>query len=228
MTFAQIFCRCDGDGFRIAGLRVLGWPLAEELHPCFPRGQQQLFFDLRSDSPTLHSLAFPRPSTAFSPPKSPADRPRRLFSIRHVDRIATKCTARQPTFGSTIADPFLTRLKEPKAAIFACEELFADTLERKVQICTRAYRLLTEEIGFPPEDIVFDPNVFAIATGIAEHSGYGIAFIEAPTPCARTWRKCPPLPTRSLAPTRMPACRTSFGNPTRARALTAAARRRTA
>ena len=55
----------------------------------------------------------------------------------------------------------------------------ADTLERKIEICTRAYKLLTEEVGFPPEDIVFDPNVFAIATGIEEHAGYGIAFIEA-------------------------------------------------
>jgi len=55
----------------------------------------------------------------------------------------------------------------------------ADTLERKVEICTKAYKLLTEEIGFPPEDIVFDPNIFAIATGIDEHAGYGIAFIEA-------------------------------------------------
>ncbi|MBV8473324.1 MAG: dihydropteroate synthase, partial [Hyphomicrobiales bacterium] len=55
----------------------------------------------------------------------------------------------------------------------------ADTLERKVEICARAYRLLTEKAGFPPEDIVFDPNVFAIATGIEEHNGYGVAFIEA-------------------------------------------------
>jgi len=55
----------------------------------------------------------------------------------------------------------------------------ADTVERKVEICARAYRLLTEAIGFPPEDIVFDPNVFAIATGIAEHDGYAVAFIEA-------------------------------------------------
>src|SRR5271155_1266301 len=55
----------------------------------------------------------------------------------------------------------------------------ADTLERKVAICTRAYKLLTEQAGFPPEDIVFDPNVFAIATGIEEHNGYGVAFIEA-------------------------------------------------
>ena len=55
----------------------------------------------------------------------------------------------------------------------------ADTLERKVEICARAYKLLTEEVGFPPEDIVFDPNVFAVATGIEEHNGYGVAFIEA-------------------------------------------------
>jgi 5-methyltetrahydrofolate--homocysteine methyltransferase len=55
----------------------------------------------------------------------------------------------------------------------------ADTLERKVAISTRAYELLTKEAGFPPEDIVFDPNVFAVATGIEEHNGYGVAFIEA-------------------------------------------------
>ena len=55
----------------------------------------------------------------------------------------------------------------------------ADTIERKVEICTRAYKLLTEEIGFPPEDIIFDPNVFAIATGIEEHDDYAVAFIEA-------------------------------------------------
>jgi 5-methyltetrahydrofolate--homocysteine methyltransferase len=55
----------------------------------------------------------------------------------------------------------------------------ADTFERKVAICGRAYKLLTEQAGFPPEDIVFDPNVFAIATGIEEHNGYGVAFIEA-------------------------------------------------
>ncbi|WP_428298426.1 methionine synthase [Hyphomicrobium sp.] len=55
----------------------------------------------------------------------------------------------------------------------------ADTVERKVAICERAYKLLTEKIGFPPEDIVFDPNIFAVATGIDEHNGYGLAFIEA-------------------------------------------------
>ncbi|SFK90823.1 methionine synthase [Lysobacter sp. cf310] len=55
----------------------------------------------------------------------------------------------------------------------------ADTIDRKVDICSRAYKLLTEEIGFPPEDIIFDPNVFAIATGIEEHNNYAVDFIEA-------------------------------------------------
>jgi 5-methyltetrahydrofolate--homocysteine methyltransferase len=55
----------------------------------------------------------------------------------------------------------------------------ADTLERRKEICTRAYRLLVDEVGFPPEDIIFDPNVFAVATGIEEHASYAIDFIEA-------------------------------------------------
>ncbi len=55
----------------------------------------------------------------------------------------------------------------------------AETVERKVAICARAYKLLTETVGFPPQDIIFDPNIFAIATGIPEHDGYGVAFIEA-------------------------------------------------
>ncbi len=55
----------------------------------------------------------------------------------------------------------------------------ADTEARKVAICTRAYRILVDEVGFPPEDIVFDPNIFAVATGIEEHDNYGVDFIEA-------------------------------------------------
>ncbi|MFZ5577858.1 MAG: dihydropteroate synthase, partial [Pseudomonadota bacterium] len=55
----------------------------------------------------------------------------------------------------------------------------ADTFERKTQICERAYRLLVERVGFPPEDIIFDPNIFAIATGIEEHNNYAVDFIEA-------------------------------------------------
>ena len=54
----------------------------------------------------------------------------------------------------------------------------ADNLERRKEICGRAYRVLTEEVGFPPEDIIFDPNCFALATGIEEHATYGIDFIE--------------------------------------------------
>ena len=64
----------------------------------------------------------------------------------------------------------------------------ADTTERKVEICQRAYKLLTEELDFPPEDIVFDPNILAIATGIEEHDRYALNFIEA---CAEIKRTCP-------------------------------------
>src|SRR6266853_3564557 len=55
----------------------------------------------------------------------------------------------------------------------------ADSLARKIEICRRCYRLLVEQIGFPPEDVVFDPNIFAVATGIEEHNNYGRDFIEA-------------------------------------------------
>ena len=64
----------------------------------------------------------------------------------------------------------------------------ADTYERKVEICRRAYQLLTEQVGFPPEDIIFDPNVFAVATGIEEHNEYAKAFIEA---CKQIKASCP-------------------------------------
>ncbi len=64
----------------------------------------------------------------------------------------------------------------------------ADTAQRKVEICERAYRLLTEGIGFPAEDIVFDPNVLAVATGIEEHAGYAKAFIDA---TREIKRRCP-------------------------------------
>jgi len=62
----------------------------------------------------------------------------------------------------------------------------ADTRQRKVEICTRAYRILTEELGFPAEDIIFDPNIFAIATGIEEHNNYAVDFIEATREIKRT------------------------------------------
>jgi len=55
----------------------------------------------------------------------------------------------------------------------------ADSIERKVEICSRAFRILTEEVGFDPSDIIFDPNILTVATGIEEHAAYGVAFIEA-------------------------------------------------
>src|SRR3979411_415263 len=55
----------------------------------------------------------------------------------------------------------------------------ADTFERKTTICKRAYDILVNQVGFPPQDIIFDPNIFAIATGMEEHNGYGVDFIEA-------------------------------------------------
>ena len=55
----------------------------------------------------------------------------------------------------------------------------ADTLERKIEICTRAYKLLTDEVGFPPQDIIFDPAILTVGTGIEEHNNYAVAFFEA-------------------------------------------------
>lgn len=64
--------------------------------------------------------------------------------------------------------------------VMAFDELGqADTKDRKVQICHRAYKILTEQVGFDPQDIIFDPNIFAIATGLEEHNNYGVDFIEA-------------------------------------------------
>ena len=62
----------------------------------------------------------------------------------------------------------------------------ADTVARRVSICTRAYRLLTEQVGFPPEDIIFDPNIFAIGTGIEEHANYAVDYFEATREIKRT------------------------------------------
>lgn len=74
----------------------------------------------------------------------------------------------------------LCRLYGAAAVVMAFDEKGqADSLERRKLICTRAYNLLIEKVGFPPEDIIFDPNVFAIATGIDEHNHYAVDFIEA-------------------------------------------------
>ena len=66
----------------------------------------------------------------------------------------------------------------------------ADTCARKVEICTRAYRILVDQVGFPPQDIIFDPNIFAVATGIEEHDNYAVDFIEATRIIKRTLPNC--------------------------------------
>lgn len=82
-------------------------------------------------------------------------------------------------------EPFIAQAREIRkygAAVIVMafdEHGQADTKERKVEICARSYRILTEEVGFPPSDIIFDPNIFAVATGLAEHNNYAVEFIEA-------------------------------------------------
>ena len=74
----------------------------------------------------------------------------------------------------------LVRRYGAAAVVMAFDETGqADTYRRKIDICARAYRILVDEVGFPPEDIIFDPNIFAIATGIEEHDNYAVDFIEA-------------------------------------------------
>ena len=90
--------------------------------------------------------------------------------------------------------PFLEQARRIRrygaaAVVMAFDEVGqADTQARKVEICQRAYRLLVESVGFPPEDIIFDPNIFAVATGIEEHNNYAVDFIEA---CRDIKRLCP-------------------------------------
>ncbi len=91
-------------------------------------------------------------------------------------------------------DEFLARARQVRSfgagvVVMAFDEKGqADTAQRKWEICERAYRLLVDEIGFPPEDIVFDPNVLAIATGMSEHADYAKDFIEA---CPQIKERCP-------------------------------------
>ncbi|GLP98128.1 methionine synthase [Paraferrimonas sedimenticola] len=79
-----------------------------------------------------------------------------------------------------IAQAKLIRRYGAAAIVMAFDEQGqADTAERKIEICERAYKVLTEKAGFPPEDIIFDPNIFAVATGIEEHDNYAVDFIDA-------------------------------------------------
>jgi 5-methyltetrahydrofolate--homocysteine methyltransferase len=81
----------------------------------------------------------------------------------------------------------LCRMYGAAVVVMAFDEVGqADTMARKVEICARAYKLLTEKAGFAPQDIIFDPNIFAVATGIEEHDNYGVDFIEATREIIRT------------------------------------------
>ncbi|MSP39474.1 MAG: methionine synthase [Deltaproteobacteria bacterium] len=79
-----------------------------------------------------------------------------------------------------IAQAILIRRYGAAVIVMAFDERGqADTLERKIEVCTRAYKLLTESVGFPPQDIIFDPNILTVGTGIEEHNNYAVNFIEA-------------------------------------------------
>jgi len=114
-----------------------------------------------------------------------------------VIEAGLKCVSGKPIVNSISmkegVDQFLEHARKCMAygaavVVMAFDEVGqADTKDRKVEICERAYKLLVG-IGFPPEDIIFDPNVFAVATGIEEHNNYGVDFIEA---CREIKARCP-------------------------------------
>jgi len=106
-----------------------------------------------------------------------------------VIEAGLKCVQGKPIVNSISLKegeaPFVAQARKVKrygAAVVVMafdEKGQADTVERKVSICARSYKILTETVGYPPEDIIFDPNIFAVATGIEEHNNYGVDFIEA-------------------------------------------------
>jgi 5-methyltetrahydrofolate--homocysteine methyltransferase len=106
-----------------------------------------------------------------------------------VIEAGLKCVQGKPIVNSISLkegeDSFLEHARKVRAygaavVVMAFDEKGqADTFQRKTEICARAYKILTEQVGFPAADIVFDPNIFAVATGIEEHSNYGVDFIEA-------------------------------------------------
>ncbi len=110
-------------------------------------------------------------------------------SRREVIETGLKCVQGKPVVNSISLkegeEAFLEQAREVRrygAAVVVMafdEDGQAETIERRLAICARAYELLTNQAGFPPEDIIFDPNIFAVATGIEEHNDYGRAFIEA-------------------------------------------------
>ena len=105
-----------------------------------------------------------------------------------VIEAGLKCVQGKPIVNSISMKEGLDKFKEQArlclkygaaVVVMAFDEIGqADTAERKIEICTKAYRVLVDEVGFPPEDIIFDPNIFAVATGIDEHNNYAVDFIE--------------------------------------------------
>src|SRR5688572_6514524 len=106
-----------------------------------------------------------------------------------VIEAGLKCVSGKPIVNSISMkegeEPFLAQARKCMAygaavVVMAFDEKGqADTKDRKVEICKRAYKILTEKVGYDPQDIIFDPNIFAIATGIEEHNNYAVDFIEA-------------------------------------------------
>ncbi|MGJ4964333.1 methionine synthase [Bradyrhizobium sp. HKCCYLRH3061] len=107
----------------------------------------------------------------------------------HVIEAGLKCVQGKPVVNSIslkegeekfIHEAKIARRHGAAVVVMAFDETGqADTYQRKTEICARAYKILVETVGFPPEDIIFDPNIFAIATGLEEHNNYGVDFIEA-------------------------------------------------
>ncbi|MGJ5092453.1 methionine synthase [Bradyrhizobium oligotrophicum] len=107
----------------------------------------------------------------------------------HVIEAGLKCVQGKPVVNSIslkegeekfIHEAKIARRHGAAVVVMAFDETGqADTYKRKTEICARAYKILVETVGFPPEDIIFDPNIFAIATGLEEHNNYGVDFIEA-------------------------------------------------
>ncbi len=115
-----------------------------------------------------------------------------------VIEAGLKCVQGKPVVNSISMkegiEPFIEQAKRVRrygAAVVVMafdEDGQAETAARKVEICERSYKILTEQVGFPPQDIIFDPNIFAVATGIEEHNNYAVEFFEA---CKGIREKCP-------------------------------------
>lgn len=137
--------------------------------------------DAGNEMETFLRLAMSEPEIALVP--FMIDSSRWEVIERGLKNVQGKCVVNSLTLKEG-EELFLERAEKVRSygaalLVLACdEEGQADTVERRISICRRAYKLLTEKVGFPPEDIIFDPNVFAVGTGLAEHANYALDFIE--------------------------------------------------